>query len=131
MRPDEVEEIHRLEGGYLNDVYRVDATSGPFALRVYSPLTTEAMACAEHELVLRVAGKLATVPAPIRSDHRSAACPTLVNGAALTLFVEVATLAAETKRTASKLPGRWVGCTAYWQRSKTSWLPRNVRRWSA
>lgn len=80
--------VERIDGGYVNDVYRVEATSGPFALRVYSPLTTREMACEEHALLKRVAAQMPEAPAPIPAPGVESDCPTLVGGASLSLFVE-------------------------------------------
>jgi homoserine kinase type II len=54
-----------LVGGYANDVLRVDAAGSPYVLRVkHPPIVVESIAW-EHDLVGRLAERLAIVPAPI------------------------------------------------------------------
>jgi Ser/Thr protein kinase RdoA (MazF antagonist) len=84
----EILSIEPVEGGYVNKVYRVEARDGLFALRVYSPLTTPEMACAEHALLARVAAHMPEVPAPIPAPALNTDCPTLVSRASLSPFID-------------------------------------------
>ena len=59
----------RLEGGDVNDLYRVDIDGRGYVLRVAEPLTTAAMVRWEHALVSRVAPLVPEVLAPLRTPE--------------------------------------------------------------
>jgi Ser/Thr protein kinase RdoA (MazF antagonist) len=62
LRP--LEPGERLAGGYANDIFRLEAPSGPVVLRVqYTPLPERLRW--EHDVVRRLAERLPEVPAPL------------------------------------------------------------------
>lgn len=63
----EVAGVRRLEGGWMNDVFGLETAAGRLVLRVLQPETTPAMTAWSHALLDRVAPRLATVLAPIRT----------------------------------------------------------------
>jgi Ser/Thr protein kinase RdoA (MazF antagonist) len=59
----------RLEGGYANDIYRIEADGEPYVLRIKHPPVIEESLAWEHELLERLA--LDIVPRPIRAGDGS------------------------------------------------------------
>lgn len=80
--------LDRLEGGDVNDLYRVDVGGRGYVLRVGEPLTTAAMVRWEHELVLRVSPVVPEVLAPLRRPDGSTFVEVDGRIASMTVFVE-------------------------------------------
>ncbi len=65
----EVHGVRPLEGGWMNDVFGLESAVGPLVLRVLQPETTAEMTAWSHSLLDRVAPRLPTVLAPIRTPE--------------------------------------------------------------
>ena len=80
--------FERLEGGDVNDLYRVDVGGRGYVLRVGEPLTTAAMVRWEHELVSRVSSVMPEVLAPLATADGATFVEVEGRIASMTAFIE-------------------------------------------
>ncbi len=84
----DVEAISRMEGGELKDVYRIDTSGGPYALRVYTPDVSPEDVASELELAAPFAERLPEIQAAIRTENGELQATENGRVAVLTAFVE-------------------------------------------
>lgn len=73
--------VERLEGGYLNDVFRIDvAGRDSLVLRIYALPTTVEMVASEQTLVGRLANHLPEVPRPLPASNGATLVETTIGG---------------------------------------------------
>ena len=77
----------RLEGGWMNDVFALDTDAGPFVLRLLQPEATEEMTAWSHGLLDRIAPRVPTVLAPLRTPTGASYVPSEDRLATLERFV--------------------------------------------
>ncbi len=77
-----------MAGGELKDVYRIDTSGGPHALRIYTTDVSSEDVASELELVAPFAERLPEVPAPIPTEDGELQVTENGRVAVLTAFVE-------------------------------------------
>lgn len=80
--------VERLEGGDVNDLYRVDVAGHLTVLRVGEPLTTAAMVRWEHELASRLSPLVPEVLAPLRAPEGATFVEVEGRVASMSAFIE-------------------------------------------